>query len=165
MWVRGPPSDGGGRAGCVNLPRRGTRTLCTGAKGWETQALTGAFGDSGETGTIVTPFGWGGVLFLWRNGKRVDNELDGCPRRCPLTSVDDYSLCHGASQVLQENRLKKEQFDASSDGLYCSPEKPPKDFSHSLIALLTFPATHRPLRIKKKKKGAMRLKLFTFHLV
>ncbi|KAF0032120.1 hypothetical protein F2P81_016675 [Scophthalmus maximus] len=45
-----------------------------------------------KTGTIVPCLGFVGVLFLWRDGKPGDNELDGCLHLWPLTSVDDYSL-------------------------------------------------------------------------
>lgn len=52
-----------------------------------------------KTGTIVPGLGLEGVLFLCRDGKLSDNELDGCLHVCPLTSADDHFLCHGTCWV------------------------------------------------------------------
>lgn len=54
-------------------------------------------------------------MFLCEDGKLGDNELDGCPCFCPLTSVDDYSLYLGGLRVLQEIG-EKERLDSSPDG-------------------------------------------------
>lgn len=41
-------------------------------------------------------------MFLLRNEEIFDNKLDGCLRLCPLTSLDDYSLCYGSLEVCRK---------------------------------------------------------------
>lgn len=57
----GPGSDGRGRAGCVNHPRWGTRTLCVGGKGWETRQWPG------HNGTLKNRNYCSSIWFLGRS--------------------------------------------------------------------------------------------------
>lgn len=122
---KGPESKGRGRAQCVNLPHQRTRTLCVGLK-------DGKLGNDRaivrhwKTGTIVSWFGFEGVLFLWRDGKLGDNTLDGCPCLCPLTSVDDYSLCHGSFGFCR--KLLKGRGLILHWWAYCSQKKKNSEF-------------------------------------
>lgn len=91
-----------------------------------------------KTGTIVPRFGFEGGSFLWRDGKLGDNELDGCLRLCPLTSVDDYSSCRSTP---------------SYDWAYCSLKNPER-FSHKLIVnlLRLVPALLQKIKSTATKK-------------
>lgn len=60
----GLESDGRGRAGCVNLPRRGTRRLCVEAKGWETLHWPGHSGTLKNRNYCFLIWFWGRFVSL-----------------------------------------------------------------------------------------------------